>query len=101
MVSHCIDKNKDLRKEKGKTVSHPTKTPQTASSKVHAPLIPLCDIFLLFVHLGLGSPRTQVPTAATLIVTFVFDGDLAEMTDDVLHLGIAAATALTAEVVEP
>ena len=42
-----------------------------------------------------------MPAAATLIVALVLDGDLAEMTDDVLHLGIAAATALAAEVIEP
>lgn len=42
-----------------------------------------------------------MPAATTLIVALVLDGDLAEMTDDVLHLGIAAATALAAEVIEP
>ena len=42
-----------------------------------------------------------MPAAATLIVALMLDGDLAEMTDDVLHLGIATATALAAEVVEP
>lgn len=42
-----------------------------------------------------------MPAAATLIVALVLDGDLAEMTDDVLHLGIAATTALAAEVVQP
>ena len=42
-----------------------------------------------------------MPAAATLIVAFVLNGDLAEMADDILHLGIAAATALAAEVVEP
>ena len=31
----------------------------------------------------------------------MFDGDFAEMPEDVLHLGIASATALAAEVVEP
>lgn len=56
---------------------------------------------LLFVHLGLRSPRAQVPAATTLIVAFVLDGDFAEMTNDVLHLGIAATTALAAEIIEP
>ena len=31
----------------------------------------------------------------------MLDGDFAEMSKDVLHLGITAATALAAEVVEP
>ena len=31
----------------------------------------------------------------------MLNGDLGEVTDDVLHLGIAAATALAAEVVQP
>ena len=42
-----------------------------------------------------------MPAATTLIVALVLDGNFAEMTDDVLHLGIAAATTLAAEVVEP
>lgn len=63
--------------------------------------MPLCDALLLFVHLGLRSPRAQVPAATTLVVALVLDGDLAEMTDDVLHLGIAAAAALAAKVIEP
>lgn len=58
-------------------------------------------LHLLLVHLGLGSPRAQVPAASTLVVPLVLNGDLAEMTKDVLHLGIASATALTAEIVEP
>lgn len=56
---------------------------------------------LLLVHLGLGGPRAQVPSASALVVALVLDGDFAEMSKDVLHLGIAAATALAAEVVEP
>ena len=56
---------------------------------------------LLLVHFGLSSPRAQVPTATTLVVALMLDRNLAEVTDDVLHLGIAAATALAAEVVEP
>lgn len=31
----------------------------------------------------------------------MLNGDLGEVTDDVFHLGIAAATALAAEVVQP
>ena len=42
-----------------------------------------------------------MPTAAALIVALMLDGDFAEMTDDVFHLGITTATALAAEVVEP
>ena len=42
-----------------------------------------------------------MPAAATLIVALMLDGDLAEMTDDVFHLGIASATAFAAKVVEP
>lgn len=55
----------------------------------------------LIIELSLGGPRAQVPAASTLVVTLVLDGDFAEMADDVLHLGIASATALTAEIVEP
>ena len=58
-------------------------------------------MLLLLVHFGLGSPRAQVPTATTLVVALMLDRHLAEVTDDVLHLGVAAAAALTAEVVEP
>ena len=99
---HCIDKNrKDLRKERERQSTTSANTPQTASSIQHGRLIPLCDALLLFVHLSLRSPRAQVPAASTLIVLLMLNGDLAEMTDDVLHLRIAAATALAAEVVEP
>ena len=42
-----------------------------------------------------------MPAAATLVVPFVLDGDLGEMSNDVLHLGIAAATALAAEIIKP
>jgi len=55
----------------------------------------------LLIDLGLGGPRAQVPAASTLVVTLVLNGDFAEMAEDVLHLGIASATALTAEIVEP
>lgn len=61
----------------------------------------MCEALRLFVHLGFRSPRAQVPAATTLVIALVLDGDLAKMTDDVLHLGIATATALAAEVVEP
>ena len=90
-----------LGKQRERNSTTPANTPQTASSKQHARLIPLCDTLLLFVYLGLRSPRAQVPAAATLIVALVLDGDLTEMTDDVLHLGVAAATALAAKVVKP
>ncbi len=55
----------------------------------------------LLIDLGLGGPRAQVPAASTLVVTLVLNRDFAEMANDVLHLGIASATALAAEVVEP
>ena len=42
-----------------------------------------------------------MPAATTLIVALMLDGDLAEMTDDVLHLGVATATTLATEVIEP
>ena len=58
-------------------------------------------MLLLLVHFGLGSPRAQVPTATTLVVALMLDRHLAEMTDDVLHLGIAAAAALAAQIIEP
>ena len=94
---HCIDKN-EIPGGKGK---HNQPPGQYSSDCEHANLIPLCDAHLLFVHFGLGSPRAQVPAAATLVIPFVLDGDLGEMSKDVLHLGIAATTALAAEVVEP
>lgn len=53
------------------------------------------------VYLGLCGPRAQVPAAAALVVALVLDGYFAEMAKDVLHLGIASATALTAEVIQP
>ena len=62
---------------------------------------PRCCIKNLLIHLGLGGPRAQVPPAPALVVTLVLDGHLAKMTKDVLHLGIAAAASLTAEVVKP
>ncbi len=55
----------------------------------------------LLINLGLGSPRAQVPAASTLVITLMLDGDFGEMAEDVLHLGITSATALTAKVVEP
>ena len=58
-------------------------------------------MLLLLVHFGLSSPRAQVPTATTLVVALMLDRHLAEVTDDVLHLGIATAAALAAEVIEP
>ena len=58
-------------------------------------------MLLLLVHFGLGSPRAQVPTATTLVVALMLDRHLAEVTDDVLHLCIAAAAALATEVIEP
>ena len=42
-----------------------------------------------------------MPTATTLVVALMLDRHLAEVTDDVLHLGIAAAAALAAQVIEP
>ena len=42
-----------------------------------------------------------MPPAPALIVLLVLDGYLAKMTQDVLHLGITAATSLPAEVVKP
>lgn len=42
-----------------------------------------------------------MPAAAALVVALVLDGNLAEMTQDVLHLGVGSAAALAAEVVEP
>ena len=58
-------------------------------------------ILQLLVHLGLGGPCAQVPAAATLVVALVLDSDLGEMAEDVLHLSIASAAALTAKIVEP
>ena len=55
----------------------------------------------LLVQLGLGCPCTQMPAAAALVVALVLDGNFAEMTENVLHLGVGSGTALTAEVVEP
>lgn len=63
--------------------------------------LPINDVIRLIIHFGLGGPRPQVPAAASLVVTLVLDGDFAEMAEDVLHLRIASATALTAEIVEP
>lgn len=55
----------------------------------------------LLIHLCLGGPRAQVPAASTLVIALMLDGDFAEMAKDVLHLGIASATALAAKIVEP
>ena len=55
----------------------------------------------LLIHLGLSSPRTQVPAAVTLVITLVFDSNLGKMSDDIFHLRVTSATALTAKVVEP
>ncbi len=55
----------------------------------------------LLIHLCLGGPRAQVPAASTLIIALVLDRDFAEMANDVLHLGIASAAALAAQVIEP
>lgn len=42
----------------------------TSSHKIH----------LLFVHLGFGGPRAQMPAAAALVVALVLNSDFAEMT---------------------
>ena len=55
----------------------------------------------LLVQFGLGGPCAQVPAAAALVVALVLDGDFAEMTKNVLHLGVGSGAALTAEIVEP
>lgn len=56
-------------------------------------------VLRLLVHLGLGRPGTQVPATSALVITLVLNGNFGEMAEDVLHLGIASATALTAKVV--
>ncbi len=65
-----------------------------------SPYIPVMVTHLL-IHLCLGGPRAQVPAASTLIIALVLDRDFAEMANDVLHLGIASAAALAAQVIEP
>ena len=42
-----------------------------------------------------------MPAASALVVALVLDGDFSEMAENVLHLGIASASALTAKVIEP
>ncbi len=59
------------------------------------------DLRRLLVHLGLGGPRAQVPAAATLVVPLVLNGDFAEVTENVLHLGVGSGSGFTAQIVEP
>ncbi len=42
-----------------------------------------------------------MPAVLAVVVDFVLDSEFAEVSDDVLHLGIASASALAAKVVEP
>ena len=55
----------------------------------------------LIIDLGFGSLGCQCPAIPTFRVLLMFDCDLGKMTEDVLHLGVASASALTAKVVEP
>ena len=59
------------------------------------------DSHRLLVQLGLSGPRAQVPAATALIIVLVLDGDFAQVTEDVLHLGVGSRPSLTAEVVKP
>lgn len=58
------------------------------------------DDWRLVVLLGLRGAWRQVPALAVL-VPLVLDGDLGQVHDDVLHLGVGTAALGTAEVVEP
>lgn len=55
----------------------------------------------LLVHLGLGGPCAQVPAAAALVIPLMLNGNLAEMTKNVLHLGVGSGSGFTAQVVQP
>ena len=56
------------------------------------------DLVILF---GGGRPGSQMPAVVAMIIDLVLDGELAEMSDDVLHLGVTSATALPAKIVKP
>jgi len=55
----------------------------------------------LVVFLSCGSLGRQMPAVLAVVVNFVLDSEFAEVSDDVLHLGIASASALAAKIVEP
>lgn len=55
----------------------------------------------LVILLRRGRPRGQMPAVLAMDILFVLESELAEMANDVLHLGIASATALTTEIVKP
>lgn len=95
----CIDKNSILGNNDTLAFRSPS------HSHIHSS--PLCTESstvtntVLFVYLSFCGPGSQMPAAASLVIALMFDGDFAEMADDVFHLGIASTTALATEIVEP
>ena len=54
----------------------------------------------LIILLSLGCPRCEVPSCSVLILLHL-DGDLGQMHDNILHLGIGLGALGTSKVVEP
>jgi len=55
----------------------------------------------LVIFLSLGGLGCQEPAIGSVLVLLVGDGDLVQVSEDVLHLGVSVAALVTSEVVEP
>ena len=73
------------------------------STPLTAPLFPRYRPWrFLIVHLGFGRLCGQMPAVSTCCrVDLMLNGEFAEMSNYVLHLGVASAAALAAEIVKP